>query len=201
MSDVKFVRIRGRIVPIRKKDSNSADPQKGAIKTGGGVAIGIASAVSASKDLKRSFGFYNKTTNLRSASKLATFGSNTYSKLITKASKAKLSARTFRNLSRKKFGVGLAISTALISSGVSDFFRKDSDIRDEVSGAIGTAAGAAIVATTAKKFGIRASSVGDLFVGFNRIGRARSMDKIRRISKTKFKAGRVRKNTQLKFKF
>lgn len=202
MSDIVFRRIHGRIVPIKKKkDSMKSEPGKGAAKIATGSVTGIIGAKLASKDLKKSFSFFRSSSQLRGAAQLSERGSKTYSKLIKKAAKKKLLGIKARNLSRSKFGLALGISTAVISSGVADFFSKESDLRDEVSGAVGTAAGVAIVSASARKFGIRARGLGELFAGFSIKGRSLSKRKIQDIAKTKFDPSRTRKSRQLDFGF
>jgi hypothetical protein len=201
MSDIVFRRIRGRVVPIKKKKDLESDPVKGSFKAAGGASIAIGGSLSATKSLEKSFKAFRKSSQFRGASKITTAGTGLHSKLIRLAAKSKLSGVRHRNVAKGKFGIALAASSFLISSGVSDFFKKDSDIRDEVSGAVGTAASAAAVSLTARKFGIRAKTVNDLFLGFARKGKKLSTKKIKDIASTKFDPSRKRKGTQLKFDF
>lgn len=201
MSDIVFRRVRGRIVPIKrkKKDSLQSEPVKGAVKVAAGSVIGIAGTRSASKELKKSFRLFRESAGLRGTAKLAKKNPNIYNTLIRSAAKSKLGGMKSAKLARGKFGIALGLSTTVLSSGVSDFFRKDSSVRDEISGIAGTAAGAGLVALTARKFKIKASNISDLFSGFSARGSRLTREKIKKISKTKYNPKRVRKGTQLKF--
>lgn len=200
MTDIVFRRIRGRIIPIKKKkDSNAADPVKGSAKIVTGSVIGAIGSKSSAKSLRESFNLFKNAAEMRGASRLAAKGSETANKFIRLAAKSKLSGIKARNISKTKFGLAVAVSSGIISSGVSDFFKKDSDVRDEVSGAVGTAASVAVVALTAKKFKIKASNLSELFTGFSKRGSMLSMKKINKIAKTAYKGKRPKPGTQMKF--
>lgn len=185
MSDVVFRRIRGRIVPIKKKkDSLEASPEKGAIKVASGGLLGVLGAKSATKDLKKSFKLFRRSAIFQGAASRQPLKSKKY-EMIKDAAKLKIKGRRLRNISKGKFGIAIGLSSALIGSGVSDFFRKDSDISDEIGNTVGAAAGAAIVTASARKFGLKAASVTDLFTGFASRGQRLSRQKIRQIRKAK----------------
>lgn len=199
MSDVTFRRINGRIVPIRKKDGSN--PKLGAGKIVAGAAIGYLGAKSGTKDLKKSFSLFRRSSQILGLSKLAQQGSATRSNFIRKAAKFKLGAIKKTKISRTKFGLALGVSSIVISSGVTDLFEMDNQVKDEVGGVVGSVVGAAITYRAAKRFGLKARNVTELFTGFSRTGRMMSNKKIRKISKTAFDPKRVRKGTQLELGF
>lgn len=200
MSDIQFRRIRGRIIPIKKKkESMQSDSLKGSAKIAIGTALGITGSSLASKELKKSFSAFRESSNLRGIARLSEKGSKTFNKFIKLSAKQKIQGMKSAKLARTKFGLALGISTALISSGSSDFFNKDSDVRDEVSGAVGTVAGAGITYLTAKKFKIKATSLTDLFSGFSSRGSMLSRLKINKIAKTAYKGKKPKPGTQFEF--
>lgn len=199
MSDVIFRKINGRIVPIRKKDGSN--PTVGAGKIAAGTAIGYLGAKSATKDLKKSFSLFRKSAQITGLSKLAGAGSATRSKFIKNAAKFKLGGIRAAKISKTKFGLALGVSSLVIGSGVTDLFPSANEYKDEIGGAVGSAAGAVIAYKTGKKFGLKAKNISDLFAGFSRTGRAKSSKKVRDIAKTAFDPKNVRKGTQLDLGF
>jgi len=195
---VRFIRVKGRIIPIRGK---RAETKKGYAKISAGILAGGAGAASASKNLKSSFGSFRKSSEFLGLSRLVAKGSKTQSSFIKKAAVSKLRGIKLTNKARTKFGLAIGISSLLLGSGVNDLFKKDSNIRDEVSGIAGTVGAGLIVGAVGKKFGIKATGINELFSGFARQGRKLSKMKISRVSRTRFDSKRMRKGTQFEFKF
>lgn len=204
MSDIVFRRIKGKIIPIKKKskeDKLKPDPIKGSLKVATGTGLAIFGGKSAAKDLSKSFKSFKLSAENRAISKLAHKGSATSSKFIKRSAIFKLAGRKLATKSRTKFGLALGLSGIVIGSGTSDFFRKDQELADEASGTIGTVVSAGVVGLAAKRFKLKAKSIDELFGAFKSRGRFLSKSKIEKIAKTKFDPNRPKKGRQLRFDF
>jgi len=120
-SDVRFVRIRGRIVPIRKKQAT------GAAQVAAGAAISSAAAVKAASMVKTSWKAYGRSANIRGG--IALMKGRVPSSVV--AGQYKDAARfavTGKSLARRGFGllsVGLAIGGGIASVGASKFAQNE----------------------------------------------------------------------------
>ena len=111
--EVRFVRINGRVVPIRKRKA------EGITALGTGAMISAGAALKSADIVKEAHQFYGRSANLRGASKLVfSKGSPTYRELIRNAAVTRIAGK---RLARKGFGtlaLGLGLGSALVTLGI-----------------------------------------------------------------------------------
>jgi hypothetical protein len=121
-SDIRFVRIGGRVIPIKKRKV------QGVTAVGVGSLIAAGSAARSAEMVNTATQLYGRSANLRGASKLAGKGSATYRELIRNAAVTRIAGK---KLSRKGFGalaLGLGVGSALVTLGIKKLSdKKDSD--------------------------------------------------------------------------
>lgn len=153
--EVKFVRIRGRIIPIKNKGFEKKDiVNTGLVATGLGVSAG--SGLYSANLFKKSYGAYNLAAHLRGLSKVnKSVGSKLYSTMIKDAAKVKVAAN---GMSIRAFGVaslGATIGSTLAGYGALNLTkdRANKETSFGVASAlatIGSGLGLAILAKKAK---------------------------------------------------
>lgn len=149
--DVKFVRIRGRIVPIKK--STIDKKIVGSAQVAGGLAVSAASGAYAAKLFKQSYSAYKFSAHMRGLSKVFKSQRNAsmYASAIKDASKLKVSGK---GLALRAFGIaslGSTIGSTLAGYGglkLSENKEKSLGIASAF-GAIGSGVGLAILARKA----------------------------------------------------
>jgi len=200
--DVIFRRIRGRIVPIRRKNEDA----KAALKLGAAGIIGSLAASFSSKQLKQSTKIFNKAALIRGARKLSQPGSQT-SRMLAK--KAVLTSRKAAfKIGKSKFGIfgGALAASIFTTSAVGDFLKprvsEETKEAFQTISSIGAALGTvALFGRKAKLRGFKSSlkasvisgspdeQVGILFGKFSTTGRSKTARLIQ-----KFIAARAKPN-------
>lgn len=192
MSEVKFIRVNGRIVPIKKK--KDANNKKAAAK-GAASAVVLAGSAKASSDMvKKSRPNFVKSAQLRGASKLAGKGTKLRNKLIRKAAESKIKGLRFQSRAGIVLGLGTAISSIFASSAGADIF-DDNKSGDEIT-AFATSAipfiGALAFRKLAKvRFG--GNNPQKTFSNIQRFGQSQSRDIVRKFDKARFKGNKRKK--------
>lgn len=192
MADVKFIRVNGRIVPIKKK--KDANKKKAAAKgVASAVALGASAKVS-SDMVKKSRPNFVKSAQLRGASKLAGKGTKLRNDLIKRSAKAKIKGLRFQSRAGLVLGLGTAISSIFASSAGADIF-DDNKSGDEIT-AFATSTipflGALAFRKLAKvRFG--GNNPQKAFSNIQRFGQSQSRDIIRKFDKAKFKGNNRKK--------
>lgn len=210
-SDVRFVRIRGRIVPIRKKQAT------GAAEIAAGSAISAAAAAKAASMVKTSWKAYGRSANIRGGIKLMK-GRVPGSVVAGQYRDAARFALAGKSLARKGFGLlstGLLIGGGLASVGASKF-SENSDTKqvlsDIASGVVVSGLGLALFK---KRVGIKKVagvlgkagdfSTKDALRSFSKVGSAKTRQTVRKYEnivkmkqRTKSERGLDMLNKQLK---
>lgn len=184
MGDVIFIRRRGKIIPIRKKDINKDRKRvlKGASKITGATGLALLAAKSATKDLKKSFSLFKTSSELRAISKHAKRGSFQRGRFIHKSAQSKIMAMKRTKIAKGKFGIGFTLASLAIGSGITDVFDPKFQYKDEISDVVTTGLLAGASMLVAKKFKVRAKNIDELFRKFGKRGEKLSRAKIKRIS-------------------
>lgn len=194
-SEVTFVRINGRVIPIKKRKLQAASAFGAAaiLTTGGGL-------VAADMVKKANFA-YGKSANLRGASKLVfSKAAPKYMSLIRESAALRIQGKAF---ARKGFGAlafGTATAAALASLGIKKLAsKKDSDeevmTKAATASAVAAGIGLAIFGRKTKLTGLvklakRSNPnkpVSELFGMWSRHGRKRTMATINKYGKTAYK--------------
>lgn len=210
-TDIKFVRIRGRIVPIRQKQAT------GASQIAAGTLIASASAAKAASLVKDSWKSYGRSANIRGGIKL--IRGRVPSIILNQSYKdAARFSMTGKVLAKRGFGLlslGVAAGGALASVGASKFADKQ-DTKQMLSDfAAGVLVSGISVAIFKKKVGIkkaagviqRAGSIRpkDLLKSFSSTGAAQTRQTVKKYEtmiknkkRTKAEKGLYMLNQQVK---
>ena len=163
MSDVRFIRVRGRVVPIRKKEKTNKYASASA-KISSGVAIGALTSKAGLTDLKKSWFSYNKSSDFKAMMKLVKRGSTKRNELRTTSAAFKVLGKGFSKRGNLKIKFGLTLGGLAVGSGISDLFKgtKARDYGDEVSGVFAAGLTAASISLIGRKFKVRAKDLSGL---------------------------------------
>jgi len=210
--DVVFRRIRGRIVPIRRK--KGSEDLKAAAKFGLVGATAFGSASLASKQLKRSNIFFNKSALLRGTRTLSTPGSSTSRKLAASAGKAaRFGGKSLGKAKLLTFG-GALLSSIFAVSATGDILetRFSEGTKEAAQTAASIAAGLGTVALFGKKAGLRGfrssiresiksgstdEQIGVLFGRFAQGGRLKTRKLIEKMAATARRRKKKKEGVQL----
>ena len=194
MSDVKFVRIRGRIVPIRKKQ----DDAKGVAMIATGAATSIASGLYAGKQIQKANFAFARSANLRGAAKLVfSKKSPNYGGLIKQSAAFKMAGRSLTRKSSAALFIGTSIGGVLASVGANRIFNdKNRDKKSLKVESIGLAVGALGLLPFGKMGKISGlvrssikskSAVKDIFSAWSKSGAAKSSSTVNKYAMSAYK--------------
>lgn len=199
---VRFIRVRGRIIPIRSKKKKNQKYVDASMKTGLGVGIGVASTMSASKSFKQSWSLHRKSSDFRAMKKLVAPKSKKRLQFSKKMRQLKIEGLKKGGIGSKKLAIGLTVGSFFVGSAVNDLFKgtKYKEAGDEV-GTIATGAlGALSAGFIARKFGVKARSIESLNNALMRKGKYLSSKKTSTMRGTGLGIKkRSKKVTQLRF--
>jgi hypothetical protein len=196
---VKFVRIKGRIVPIKEKDTRA----KGYAQLAAGAGISVASGVHAGKILRKATGAFSHSAKVRGASKLVMGKkSTTYLKLIKEAATYKTLGKSLTKKSSAALFIGTTVGGVLGSIGANNILKKGhSDERalkvEAIGVGIGTIGllpfGKAAKLSKLGRFIGKKTSVKDAFNAYKASGMRKTSDTINKFSKTAYKGFKAKK--------
>lgn len=193
--EVRFIRINGRVVPIKKRKID------GVAALGGAAAISTGAGIYAAESVKKSNFAYARSANLRGASKLViSKKAPAYMKLVRDSAEFRIAGK---KLARHGFGAlafGVSTASALATLGVHKLSNKNTPEETKmaksaaISGLI-TAAGLGVFGRKAKlgslvKMARKANAkkpVSELFGLWSNQGVKRTAATIKKYSKTAYK--------------
>lgn len=161
--NVRFIRIRGRVVPI-KINKNSDKYKSASIKAGAGIGAATIASVSGLRDFKKSWKFHRKSSDFASMTKMVAPKSMNRLKFSKRAKIESIKGLKSSKIGSRKLAIGIGIGSFLLGSAINDLFKgtKQESIGDEVSTVATGAIGAISAGFIARKFGLRARSVESL---------------------------------------
>ena len=198
MSDLVFRRIRGRIVPIKKKKESNKIPSvdnTGKAAIAGGTALSIGSSVLAGKFINQSWKAYGRSANIRAGTKamLNRVPKEIYSGQIKSAAAYKIAGKS---MARKGFGLlsfGITAGSALAGYGVNRFKNLDQEQSAALNTAITSGVASAGLYAFSRTSKLKAISkaitslsktpVRDFFKSFSSAGKSKTSETIRAYSK------------------
>jgi len=196
--NVRFIRIRGRVVPIKIRREKV---KKASIKAGAGLGIAAIGAKLGSMDLKKSFSSFRKGSDFAAMRKLVSRESSQRNRLIKSAAKFKVRGKGFARTGKFKIDIGLALGSILLGSAATDVIdtspnENAREVSDEIGNAISTALTIGAIGLVGRRFRVRAKTSEQLLKGMRSRGRKMAVNKMNMVKSTGLKK-RIPRGTQL----
>jgi hypothetical protein len=189
-NQVRFVRIKGRVIPIRLKKKENRKMFGAGVKSAAGVSTVLLTKKLAEKDLSKSFKFFRKGSDFAAMRKLVSRKSPNRTKFIKESAKFKIKGKKFSKRGNFKLNLGIGIGSLLLGSATSDVFESTvknklaKDFSDEVGGAVSAGLTFAVTSIIAKRFKVKARSVEGLTGALRSRGSALASKKLIRVRKS-----------------
>jgi hypothetical protein len=201
MSDTKFIRKNGRIIPIRTKENAT-----GAAMIASGTALSVASGILSGKELKKAEAAFGRSANLRGASKLVMGKSSinsTYNKIIRDSASFKIAGKKFSKRSSAILFAGTTIGGIVGSIGANRLLsesKKDKDGRALKVEAVGLVTGLAGLVPFGKAAKLKSvlrlakskTPVKEAFKAWSTQGARKTSETIRKYSSAGFKGTKAK---------